>query len=86
VSRGDNKHLTAETKSEEFVIVDVSQKELDLAKTLTTALAMEDFDLSEYRDNYADNLRKLVEAKIEGREIVTPTETGKADRSIRTCE
>jgi DNA end-binding protein Ku len=54
--------------------VEVSQKELDLAKTLTTALAMEDFDLSQYRDNYADNLRKLVEAKIEGREIVTPTE------------
>jgi DNA end-binding protein Ku len=52
--------------------VDLLQEELNLAKTLTEALAIDDFDISEYTDKYAENLNKLIEAKVSGRQIVAP--------------
>src|SRR5574340_134732 len=47
----------------------VRDKELDLAKTLITALAAK-FDPEKYHDTYRENLQKMIEAKIEGRKVV----------------
>jgi len=52
--------------------VEVEANELKLAKTLTDTLADDKFDLSEYKDNYAEQLTKLIELKVEGKEVVAP--------------
>jgi DNA end-binding protein Ku len=54
--------------------VDVTKDELKLALTLTDALSDDAFDLSAYKDTYAERLTKLVEAKVKGEEIVAPPE------------
>ncbi len=50
----------------------VSPEELKLAKSLTDALTDDEFDLAKYKDEYADRLNKLVEAKVKGQEVVAP--------------
>ncbi len=51
----------------------VKEKELELAKTLVESLAA-DFAPEKYHDAYRDNLRAMIEAKVQGQEIVeTPT-------------
>jgi DNA end-binding protein Ku len=52
--------------------IDVPTQELKLAKMLTEQLSEDKIDLSKYRDNYVDNLQKLIEAKIAGKDIITP--------------
>jgi DNA end-binding protein Ku len=52
--------------------VEVNANELKLAKTLTDALAEDEFDLSAYKDSYAEQLNKLIELKVEGKEVVAP--------------
>jgi DNA end-binding protein Ku len=47
----------------------VKEKELELAKTLIDALAA-DFEPERYHDTYRENLKKMIEAKIEGRKVV----------------
>lgn len=54
--------------------IDVTPEELKLAKTLTDAMAVKSFDFSAYKDKYADNLTKLIQSKVEGKEIVAPPE------------
>ena len=49
-------------------------KKEQLAKQLIEATTEDDFDLAKYRDEYQDKLRELIEAKIEGKEIVAPKE------------
>ena len=34
----------------------------------------EEFDITRYEDTYTDRLRELIEAKVEGRELVSPLE------------
>jgi DNA end-binding protein Ku len=58
--------------NDEVTKVEISPDEVKLAKTLTDAMAADDFDISEYKDNYADNLAALIEAKINGKQIVAP--------------
>ena len=67
----------AEVKSpEEFekevVEIEVSPGELQLAKTLTDSLAMREFDLAAYKDDYAEKLGQLIEAKVSGKQVVAP--------------
>jgi len=50
----------------------VSGTELQLAETLIKASTAKKFDIGRYKDDYVDKLRALIEAKVEGREIVTP--------------
>ena len=57
---------------EEFEKPQVTKEELRLAETLITASTAEDFDLSKYEDLYTARLTQLIEAKVEGREIVAP--------------
>lgn len=55
--------------------VEVSPDELKLAKTLTEAMKVKDFDLADYKDEFTDKVRKLVEAKVKGEEVVAPPES-----------
>ena len=57
---------------EEFEQQQVTKEELRLAETLISASTAEDFDLSKYEDLYTARLTQLIEAKVEGREIVAP--------------
>jgi DNA end-binding protein Ku len=50
--------------------VKVSERELDMAFTLIELLK-KPFDPSEYRDHYREALAELIEAKLEGKEVVT---------------
>ncbi len=51
----------------------VSEKEKNLARMLVESLAAE-FEPGKYHDTYRDNLRKLIEAKIEGHKVVETPE------------
>jgi len=51
--------------------VDVRAQELKMAASLIDTMT-EDFDPSEYRDAYREALEALVQAKIEGNEVVRP--------------
>jgi DNA end-binding protein Ku len=52
--------------------VKVSATELQLAETLIKASTAKRFDITKYKDEYVHKLRELIDAKVEGREIVTP--------------
>src|SRR5882762_8763561 len=52
----------------------VKEKELAMAKMLISSLE-ENFEPQKYHDSYRDNLKKMIEDKIEGRKVVEiPTE------------
>jgi DNA end-binding protein Ku len=51
----------------------VSEREMNLAKMLVESLAAE-FEPQKYHDTYRDNLRKMIEAKIEGHKVVETPE------------
>lgn len=52
--------------------IEVSPDELKLAKTLTDAMKVVDFDLSQYKDDYTEKMTQLIQAKVEGKQIVAP--------------
>lgn len=47
-------------------------EEVKLTKTLLSAMTRDDLDLSQYKDQYVEKLTQLIEAKVEGKELVTP--------------
>jgi DNA end-binding protein Ku len=47
----------------------IKDKELDLAKTLIESLAAE-FEPAKYKDSYRENLMAMIQAKVQGRQIV----------------
>lgn len=51
----------------------VQEKELGMATMLVEALAAK-FEPSKYKDNYRENLRAMIDAKIAGQEVVAPAE------------
>jgi DNA end-binding protein Ku len=51
----------------------VKEKELEMAKMLISSLEA-DFEPAKYRDEYRENLRAMIEAKIEGRKVVEAPE------------
>ena len=55
---------------DEIVHPKISAEERKLADTLIEASTREEFDLAKYRDDYAVNLQKLVDAKVKGKRIV----------------
>ena len=68
-------HYQSQIKSsdgfkDEVESTEVSEAELDLTDTLVSASMIEDFDFTSYKDKYAENLTKLIQMKIEGKEIV----------------
>ena len=58
--------------AEEHVAPSLAQDELALTKTLLKAFVKKKFSMAGYKDEYVNKLKDLVEAKVEGREIVTP--------------
>ena len=65
--------------------VDVSPEEMRLAKTLTDAMKVSDFDLSQYKDDYTEKLTQLIERKIEGKQVVEPP-AGEAPQVINLMD
>lgn len=54
--------------------VKVSERELEMAYTLIELLK-KPFDASEYRDNYREALAQVIEAKLEGKQVVSAPPT-----------
>jgi DNA end-binding protein Ku len=54
---------------------EVSAAELKLTKTLFDAYYRESVDLSQFKDHYNERVSEIINAKISGREIVSPQET-----------
>lgn len=50
-------------------LVVVSKEELELAKILIGKLTEEEFDISRFKDQYTEALKKLIKAKAEGKEL-----------------
>ena len=48
----------------------ISAEEKKLTKTLIQASIQEEFDYTEFKDGYVEEMRKLIDLKIEGQEIV----------------
>jgi non-homologous end joining protein Ku len=57
---GDVKHTAAK------------RDELKLAETLLEASTATHFDLSQFKDDYTEKMRELIEKKVAGQEIVAP--------------
>lgn len=53
--------------------IEVRPQELQMAESLIESLSG-DFEPDQYSDNYREALQSLIEAKVEGREVVQPTE------------
>jgi DNA end-binding protein Ku len=51
---------------------DAAGPELDLVKTLIKASTAKEFDFAKFKDTYTEKLTQLIEAKIQGKEIVSP--------------
>jgi len=51
--------------------IEVRSQELKMAASLIDSMT-EDFDPDEYHDNYREALQEVVDAKVEGREVVQP--------------
>ena len=64
-----------ETPANDLDRVRVNDRELDMAFTLIELLR-KPFDPQEYHDHYRDALQQLIEAKLEGREVVTSPAAG----------
>lgn len=56
-------------------------EEMQLARSLVEGLTREDLDLAEYKDAYVERLTELIQARVEGRELVTP-EAGEEPRVL----
>jgi DNA end-binding protein Ku len=54
----------------ELADIDVKPEEMALTNTLIGATKVADFDLQRYKDAYVDKLQKLIQMKVEGREVV----------------
>jgi DNA end-binding protein Ku len=54
-------------------------QEKKLTKQLIEGMVREDFDLGDYRDQYTRKMTAMIEAKVEGRELVTPPVTEQAE-------
>jgi DNA end-binding protein Ku len=55
---------------DEITETEASEAEVSLADTLIQASTLKDFDYSRYRDLYKEKLTKLIQMKIEGKEVV----------------
>jgi DNA end-binding protein Ku len=54
--------------------VDIHENEIKMAVSLINNMSSE-FNIGEYRNEYQEALKKLIQAKVEGKEVVSPPET-----------
>ncbi len=59
---------------DEITEVSMTADELKLTKLLVSATKMQEFPASDYTDTYTENLTQLIEAKVEGKQIVTASQ------------
>ncbi len=55
---------------DEITETEATEAEVSLADTLIQASTLKDFDYARYRDAYKEKLTKLIQMKIEGKEVV----------------
>ncbi|MEM7260549.1 MAG: Ku protein [Planctomycetota bacterium] len=55
---------------DELEEVEISDDEMALTRTLVAASTMTDLDYAAYKDEYTEQLQQIIDAKIEGQEIV----------------
>ncbi len=60
--------------------------ELKMAKLLTEAMTIEDPELGQYRDGYADRLLEVIEAKVKGQQTVESRHEPAGDRVINLMD
>jgi DNA end-binding protein Ku len=65
---------------------EVNSRELQMAKTLVQSLAEERFDPNRYHDDYNEALMKVVNAKVEGAEVVSAPEAEAAPKVMDLME
>jgi DNA end-binding protein Ku len=53
--------------------VEVTERDLQMARSLVDMLSEEDFDLSQYKDEYREGLLEIISKKAEGQVIEAPT-------------
>jgi DNA end-binding protein Ku len=61
--------------TDELVDTKPSEQELKLTKLLMDGLTDKKFDITKYSDTYMERLTALIQAKVEGKELVTPEAT-----------
>lgn len=57
---------------DEIVETEAADEEIQLTMTLLKGLERDELDLADYPDKYTQKLTQLIEAKVEGKELVTP--------------
>ena len=62
---------TAQDFAEDLEETEATKEEMKLAHTLIEASTLEEFDLDDYTDVYAEQLKKLIQMKVDGQEIVS---------------
>ncbi|HEY2412977.1 MAG TPA: Ku protein [Pirellulaceae bacterium] len=62
----------ADILDEEVEKAELNRDELKLTKKLLDAFEKPKFSIAAYKDHYVEELRKIIEAKVEGKELVTP--------------
>ena len=82
----DEIRTTAELKGLGDDEVTVNPRELQMAKSLVQSLAEEHFDANRYQDQYHEALMQVVNAKVEGAEIVAAPEADAAPRVMDLME
>jgi DNA end-binding protein Ku len=78
----DEVRVDADTEAPD---VKVSEKELKMAEHLIE-LMKQDFDPAAYHDHYRDALKKVIEAKLEGKEIVEAPESAPRAKVVDLME
>jgi DNA end-binding protein Ku len=66
--------------------VKISPKELQMAKSLVQSLAEDTFDPARYQDQYHEALMQVVNAKVEGQQVVTAPEVDAEPRVMDLME
>lgn len=62
----------ADTLEEELEKTSLAREELNLTKKLLEAFEKPKFSLADYKDHYVEQLTELIQAKVEGKELVAP--------------
>ena len=62
----------AEVFREELDTPNLDREELQLTRTLLKAFVRPKFSIAKYKDEYVEKLTEFIEAKVEGKEIVSP--------------
>src|SRR5262249_17758799 len=62
----------ADALEEELEKTSLAREELNLTKKLVEAFEKPKFSLADYKDHYVEQLTELIQAKVEGKELVAP--------------